>query len=543
MKVRKKFAAMLLSVLMVLTLLPAGALATATSASTVTGDTLGTLYITKHNSQSTFSLYKLFTMAPVPEANSFTYTATTDYSNCFTGGTVPTAKDISGYTTAQLTTFLSQIHPHFSGITSPVTLTADSTGVGPDNDKVYTATGKVDIGYYLVIETQTKGAQLASKDFLVSVPQGTTASDGTVTWNYKPTAQCKDTVPSFGKKIVQDSGTANYTSTGSDTAQKKIGDSVEYRLSADVPKFDPTADVTNIEFYMDDSLSAGLTYDGDSSVYAYGLDGSGHSTPIDAANFTTGKAPNLEFNFHGHFNTIKDYSKVVIFYSATINKNAVIGTAGNPNTATLTYSNNPKGGTNTTPPQTPRVFTTGIALDKKDALKTQNLSGAVFELMDASNNPLAVYGYDTDGKTRVDALKEKSLAKGISIITGSDGMTYFLGLNEGTYYIKEITAPSGYSLLADPIKVDITADIVNGNYDGNFHYSINGGTSTPASDNSKNNEILIDVQALDGFTLPGTGGIGTTIFFVSGIAILLLGGCMALVYTKKKKKIGGHFQH
>lgn len=573
MKFLKRPAALLLSLLMVVLMIPTSALAATTDG--ITAASTGTLNITKPGSGSTFAVYRLFDMLAPIGAHAFTYTPTNAYTSFFSSSSAPTAATISKYNTSDLEAFIASLQSFKTDANrqgSPVTANTQS-------GNIYTATfSSLPIGYYLVTETATTGARVASKDFLVSVPQGTTDGSGVTTWSYNVTANCKDDTVTFDKTIVKDSN--DFVTTDLTGATRNIDDIVDYRLDADVPQYDPSA--TNITFQMTDSISKGLTYN-DRSVKVYGVDKSNNSTllttgytvngPVATSTFTAndlddtivtnGKTITIDFDY----GTIKSYSKIKVLYSATLNNEAVIGSAGNPNEAFLTYTNNPKTKTKyKTDHYKPYVYTFGIDILKintKDsgAANPDGLKGAVFALYDQPRDktstddqrkPLAVYTYV---KNDSGTLEVQKLSGTATVTTGTDGKAYFVGMDEGKYYIKEVTAPDGFSLLPGEVEavIEATKDAQTPPQptgDFTFKYRLNPTDSytLPTQDNytytddTKTVKVLATFKILDdhGFTLPGTGGIGTTIFTVIGIAILLLGGCMAFVYTRKKKHSAKH---
>ena len=554
MKLFKRLSAMTLSLLMVLLMMPTVALAdtvasTAQPAVTDKTITTGSLTITKVGSASEFAVYKLFDMSVASGEDIYTYTANSDFAGFFTKAGAPTTKEIAAYDAVALKTFTGNLQSYIStkGIQPNQAVTASTTETKPDDSTAYTAKFEgLTLGYYLVVETKTTGARVASDDFLVSIPTVATVG-GEASWKYDVTANCKDSPVTFDKTIVENN-------TDVDSVTQQIGKKVDYRLDADVPKYDRNA--TNITFEITDNMSKGLTYDNDVTVHSVDNAGNTSIDAIDSSFYTvtptssTTMAGGTKIAIVFNYDKIKDFSKIKVFYTATLNSDAVIGKEGNPNEAYLTYTNNPDTKTthDTDKPKT-YVYTFGIAIEKVDAANTATkLPNAEFALLDSTKqNTLAVYTYDSTGKVVVIS------SANTSVLTDSTGMATFLGMKEGTYYIRELTAPSGYSVLPGDVEVVITA-VKNSETPpqptGDFtcQYKLNGAanytntdyTYSDASDNTL--KILAKFQIADdkGFTLPGTGGIGTTIFTVSGIAIILLGGCLAFVYNKKRKKSAQH---
>ncbi len=566
MKIRKKLAAMLLSVITVFSLLPAGAMAATNSFGTpaqiVANDgssspvtppatvgtfTNGTLNIQKTDSASSFAIYELYSMKA--DGNAYDYTVVNPK---FTGILPSDASTISTYNAQQLSGLTSKLRNVISGNSSTHVVYGDTSkgdAVAPTvtppakasylkdksnadgtTSKVYQATySSLALGYYLVIETSTDNGMTASKDFLVSVPM---VSSGA--WINTVTALCKDSPVSTDKTIA--ASMTDFNTKDLTGATRKIGETVPYRLDADVPKYDDNVNISDIHFILNDHMSKGLSYDTTSvKIYANGNqanDITQYFSIVPTVN--ADKSTDLVMTCT-NFSAISGYSNISAFYSATLNSDAVIGQAGNPNEYYLTYTQSP-GVYKDTNHHKAYVYTFGLEILKLDTKDSNlKLAGAEFSLLGSDDQtPVTVNNTAVTGTTK------------------ADGTLDFTGIKEGTYYVRETKAPNGYGLIGYDIKVEITAVTANSIPTGDFTctYYDKAGTPQTASYTTSGSapnllKVLATFNVLDqaGFILPGTGGIGTTIFFVSGIAILLLGGCMALVYTKKRKKTGGHFQH
>ncbi len=214
-------------------------------------------------------------------------------------------------------------------------------------------------------------------------------------------------------------------------------------------------------------------------------------------------------------------SPVEITYTAKLTKDAVKGDQGNPNKASLEYSNDPKDpnsyGKN--PDVVVKVHTFDLSIKKVDkAHPNTTLDGAEFVLYknDPKNGKLYYY-QDTatkevswksiGDKKPVDAANDKTISK----VTTVGGVATFEGIAEGTYYLEEIKAPDGYNILTGPQEVNITSNDQNVTWE---------------------NPVVV-VENSTGTELPGTGGIGNTIFYIVGGALILAG--VVLLMRKRAK--------
>lgn len=320
------------------------------------------------------------------------------------------------------------------------------------------------------------------------------------------------------------------TSDGDVASDAQIGDKVWFQLKSEVP------DMTEYDSYVfniHDTLSAGLTFNnGSVSVLVDGK-------KIPATWYNVSKAGNkvtVEFlDFYTHF---KDHAgdSIVITYSATLNENAVVGDSGNQNSAEVEYSNNPGAeGTGTSQPDITKTYTFKFTIDKYtgdlygDSAK--RLAGAKFHIVKgdsvdqgttmqfqqkaagSADNPLTVIPKQTNG-TAVD------------LVTPEFGKIDVTGLAAGTYWIVEDEAPEGYNKLAAPIKVVITAhyDEETGELTG---HTVQYGDSLSQATND-----VVPVKNETGTLLPGTGGMGTVLFTVAGVALIAFGVFWSLKRSK-----------
>lgn len=385
----------------------------------------------------------------------------------------------------------------------------------------------VDLGYYIIIETSgdSEGAVVASTPILVSVPQVLNNS-----WNYNVTIKPKDNTPTLEKNIVKDDQRVK-------TSSANIGDVIKYEVKATIPIYD--ANAKNILYKFTDTMGKGLTYDEATGF----IIASGDKTFTKDTDYKV----NVEKQTNGStvitidfvYDNIKDYANegLTLNYQATLNKDAVVSTqanAGNPNNIELDYTNNPHV-KDSYKKLTDKVttYTWGFAITKVDSeLNSKLLQGAEFSIKDESGKTVAKYTYDEKGQ--VVSLSGNG-------VTDSKGVTTFIGLKEGKYSIKEEVAPSGYSLLKNPVEVTITANKdESGNYTGAATIEVSNSNKAGKIINDiseKDGNILFNVQIENhaGFSLPSTGGLGNTGFIKIAIILLSIVCVLAILglgYTK-----------
>lgn len=368
------------------------------------------------------------------------------------------------------------------------------------------ANGKItglEAGYYLVKDKDnTVPKDGAYTSFIMEVVKNVSVNT-------------KSSVPKVEKKVkdINDS-TDSEMSDWQDLADHDINDKVPFKLTATLPSnFDSYK-----EYYLEfkDTLSAGLTYNKDAKVY---LVNNGVKTDVTSSFTIADNGSSYKINNLKSLSGVTATTKVVVEYTATLNEHAVIGSAGNPNTVHLEYSNNPNytgNGENSPKGETPKdtviVFTYKVVVNKVDQDK-KPLAGAKFKL-------------------------EKKLVNGsykeVATVSTTAGSKFeFKGLDDGEYRLTETETPAGYNSIA-PITFKVTAshetesdmpkltDLNGEKVSGEikFEKDVNAGSLTT------------DVVNKKGSLLPNTGGIGTTLLYLAG-SILVVGAGILLV-TKKR---------
>lgn len=324
----------------------------------------------------------------------------------------------------------------------------------------------LDLGYYLVNSTTAeKDARLLS--LTTTDPDATTKEKNVLTPDVD--------------KLVDEKGTYGKTNDAS------IGDTVKFKATI-------TVGAGYTDYKLRDKMSEGLTFNANSVEVKVG------NTVVDASNYTvrtdvTGYTFVIEFS-NDYIAGLPKNTKIDVYYTAILNEKAVVEGSGNPNKLDLAY-----GDTNT-PERETITYTYAFNVVKIDGNSKTKLSGAEFRLYDAATggNEIKVVLVDEASNTYRVA---KAGEVGVTIKAGE---AIILGLDAGTYYLEEITAPTGYNKLTSRVKIIISKV----NADKTF------------------SRVTTNVENYSGSKLPETGGMGTTLFLTFG-SILVIGFGLLLV--------------
>lgn len=475
----------------VLSLLIAAAMVLAAGTTVFAAD--GELTVNGTTEGKTYDIYKIFDLTKEAGGTGVAYTVDSDWENFFFNGG-PGSAYVTTTQTPGLNTLTYKGTTYYINITDSnvARLAQDALKYAaaktPDASKTADNSGSVkftnlDLGYYLVYP---KGAT-DIKDNYASICSLTST-------NPSAAVNVKAKYPVIDKEV--------------DNQDVQVGQKVTFTVKGKVPD---TTGYTTYKYEIKDTMSSGLTFNSTTANFSVKFGGSN----ISVAPVYSGNGFTLTFDMT-QYQAYKG-QEITVTYQAVVNKDAVATLT--KNSATLTYSNDPSDSskTETTPPVEKEVYTSKIVVDKYDAGNPgKKLSGASFILVKKTGGVETFYKYDevTDTVSWV-ADKNDATVK----TTDNTGAASFIGLSDGDYYLRETVAPHGFNLLDHDIKVTIlhTTTTVGGKV---FNIGVSQKSEIPNK---------------TGTTLPETGGIGTTIFYVVG-SLLLTGAVVVLIARRRMKR-------
>ena len=386
-------------------------------------------------------------------------------------------------------------------------------------------TGGINIpksGYYLIVDTTYFNPgdyyHAYNSFFLLNVPQVP----------YVVPINRKVVKPTVEKEVYDNQDGANEAGFGS-SADHAINEEFQFKLTATLPA-NPDCAYDYYDEYMVtfcDTLSAGITFDRWDTVV---INNGGADIPIPAENYYSDAsnqdltlsiedvktcAPGLNLN---------NGATITVTYTAHLNEKAYVNTAGgasnteNKNSVYLIYSNNPRSSAffDRTPESAVCVYTYQLNNTKyhDDDTQGNELEGAGFKLYSDADCKNEVELYQ-DGEFYY-PIKNATGKEAVEMKSAANGQFNVKGLDAGTYYLKETTPPKDYNACADK-KIVISATHTE------YNVILSG-------ESNLNNKIIN--KKAGGITLPSTGGIGTTIFYVVGGGLMV--AAIVLLVTKKR---------
>lgn len=435
----------------------------------------------------TYSIYKIFDLESYnPESGAYAYkfNATDNAWAEFINGTGANyvTVDAQGYVTwndgAKAADFATEAlaYAESKGITATATQNADSTTVKFEN---------LNLGYYLVDSSLGALCGLTTTD-----PDATIIE--------------KNSKPTLDKEVQEDSNNSWGATNDADVNQV-----VNFKATIAVEGY--------VEKYvMHDTMSEGLTFGNVSSITLNGTEVANENNVNYAVVTETTDGCTFEVVFTDDFcESLKSGDVIVVYYNATLNEKAVVGDAGNPNEAKLSYSENNGVEKETTPDETiTYTWDMNVVKFTKNGETEVKLAGATFKLStdEAGENVLEFHAL---GNNKYEHCADTECDKEhVSEITTDESGTFNIeGLDAGVYYLTETAAPAGYNKLAAAIKVEIKP-------------------TEGENETLTYTTVEAKVENKAGTELPETGGMGTTMMYIGGG--LLVAFAVIMLATKRR---------
>ena len=428
-------------------------------------------------------------------------------------------------------------------------LTGTKTALAQNEGKTaYTGTVN-EAGYYLVVDEKDGSVSLGNNDaysaYILQVV-------GNVT------VEPKSNTPTVKKEVQDEPADKDADSTDANgwgnTADHAIGESFNFRLTASIPADANFKAYESYKVVFNDTMSKGITFEkiasvkvkygdteltvpakSDSAVYGYeattptGTDSKSWSLTIADLKKVKGfsadalgtQAITVEVEYAAHLNSDADVTNTT--GAVTTNKNGV----------SLDYSNNPnvggEGDTGHTPGNDVYVYSFKINNTKYagKAESGKELSGAGFTLYgyddENTDHKHAAVGFVWDSAKNAyrPAVSTDELSEVQTEITSQfDGTFNIIGLDAGKYVLSETKTPEGYNTVADTI-IEIKAT----------HKLENGVPTVDLTGSENMSNKLVDMP---GSNLPSTGGMGTVLLYVAGIAVFVLAGATLVMALRRR---------
>ena len=389
---------------------------------------------------------------------------------------------------------------------------------------------KVPAGYYLAKDKDTVTGNDAATLYIVKV-----------VGNEVVTIARKADKPTFEKK-VQDANDSEGTTTGwQDSADYDVNDTVPFKLTATLPTDkDDFAAYKTYKLVFKDTQSAGLTYpEASGFIVKYGetvVPASQYTLTLNPTTTTADSTFTLTINdvkslknVNGDAITVAAGGMFTVEYESTLNDKAVIGSTGNPNEAKLQYSNNPNytgEGENSPTGETPKdkviVFTYQLNVNK------------TFDQGTPADNDLPKFKLYKKYFKAADSYEWKQVGEEIEVTKTGDGAdakytASFQRIDDGDYKLVESHTPAGYNTAADKT-FTITADHVV----SSENPTLTSLKIDQTDGDTTNGTVQADVVNKKGSNLPSTGGMGTVMLYVAGIAVFVLAGATLVMALRRR---------
>ena len=437
-----------------------------------TTPTTGTITITKAIPEATYNAYQMLKFVPSSaDGKSGVYTIADGWADFFAGATAQNYFTILDDGTVALkegATIDADLAKAAVEYAAGKTVAGTGTAGTATDEDLTVVIENLPLGYYAVDTTAGSICSLTNT-------------------NSDVTAIEKNSMPTITKEVKEDS-----TDDWGENNDADIDQKVEFKATI-------TVGTGAQNYVVHDTMSEGLTFNNDVAIEGFEKD---TDYTVTTTGCDCGCTFKIDFTEAGDAK-VAEKTTIVVTYSATLNESAVIAGEGNPNEIYLSYGDNLK-----TEEDKTITYTYQFQLVKTDEDNTV-LSGATFKLYDAATggNEIPVVK-ESEGVYRVAVEDETGVAIEAGYVT-------IKGLDTDTYYLEEIEAPAGYNKLT--ARKEVTINAANNDATVNDVTYVSGG---------------VQVINKTGSLLPETGGIGTTIFYIVGLVLML--GAAILLITKKR---------
>lgn len=456
----------------------------------------GTITVNGTTAGKTYEIYRIFdlTLSGNGDSAKVAYTINSDWTGFFAEGEsgadyISTTKGASTIIIDGVVKYIDVTETNVADFAEAALEYASKNNIAADYSKVAEGTTvtftELELGYYLVYP---KGA--------TDIKEGNASICSLTSTTPSADVNIKATYPEIDKTVNDYS--------------VEVGQIVEFTITGQVPN---TTGYTTYKYEIKDTMSAGLLFNEEIANL---------KVTFDTTEITTGTVVYTDNGFTLTFDMTEYQNyvgqKITVTYNAKVTEAAIDSTT-TKNSATLTYSNDPKDSTKTTttPPVEKYLYSADILVIKVDGTdKTIKLAGAEFVLTKRVGETVYYYQISGEGNNKVVSwTTDKDAAT--KYTTDNNGNVTFAGLEDGTYYLVETKAPEGYNLLITPTEVVVS----------NAGAELN---TVPVI-----TEVSATVENNSGTELPTTGGFGTKLFITIG-SLLAVVSAIILVTNKRMAK-------
>lgn len=516
-KAMKKLMAVLLAVAMVCAMaIPAFAAEGGTTAAAATGT--GSITINNAVANQTYTIYRILELEYHAGTSSYLYKVTPEWKSFVQAH----PSDLKLDDSTGVVTWANADTKDGSDVIQTLANDAGDYAKNPTNNVPVAGSEKAN-GITLTFSNLSLGWYLVVSD----LDNGAICSIGTT----DPNAEIneKNSKPTIEKEVYEGSDLGYSNDAG-------IGDTVKFQTRIHVTDGNP------FNYVLHDTMTKGLKFDDKSVTVLLMRDpttsGSsmhgGYLTAVTDYELVTSTSDGCTFEIK-FLKDLKPYDYIQVDYSATVTADAVIGTEGNDNDTVLRYGNTGKTEHSSTKTY---VWEMGVHKFTKINGVDTPLENAEFRLYkkDGATTKYAVLTKIKDGSStenaeyKLTSWTTDEAAAATKVKTPANGNIKFEGLDAGTYYLEETDAPEGYNTLTAPIEVIIERTLPKDSAEA----ATFGGQAIKygQTNETTGNDHLVPVENNRGTTLPGTGGIGTTIFYVVGGGLMV--AAAILLITKKR---------